>query len=557
MLKKIFVQNYILIDNLTIAFDNNFSVLTGETGSGKSILLGALGLVLGNRADVTSIKTGEQKCIVEAYFDIANYDLKPCFEKYEIDYDDLTILRREITSNGKSRAFINDTPVNLNIIKELGEQLVDIHSQHQTLNIVNREFQLSIVDTVAKNQNLLKEYQKEWEQLQENRKKIEILQAKNLEFKDKFEFISYQYNQLKSAKLTQGEIEELEIEQKQLNNSELIIGNLSASVSLIKSDDTGILSGLKNLENYLNEISDFLPMAADWCSRAESVRIDIQEIVREIENRVTSFEFDPQRLSFLNERVGVIYELLHKHNKQTVDELLELLNKVELELSGFESFDQQLEELKNKEREQLQKVQSIAKEISKTRLEVFPTIESNVTQILQQLGMPLVQFGVENKIVEPNINGIDQIRLLFSSNKQVAPDEIYKIASGGELSRLMLALKSIMSESKKLPTIIFDEIDIGVSGETADKMANIMSHMSQNMQVISITHLPQVAAKAHKHYLVYKDIDKEVSTSKIRMLTDEEQVIEIARMLSGEQLGKAAIENARELLSNKIVNPTK
>jgi len=551
MLSKIFVQNYILIDSLEIAFDKNFSVLTGETGSGKSILLGALGLVVGNRADISVLKSDEQKCIIEAMFDIANYDLRRYFEENEIDYDEQTVLRREISSQGKSRAFVNDTPVNLSVMRELGEKLIDIHSQYETLNLSNREFQLSLIDAVAQCHEKVNEYRHEWHQLLETQKKIELLKAKNLEFKEKHDFLSYQYQQLNTAKLQSDELDELEAEMKQLNNSELIIGNLSSIVSIAQHDDGGLLIDLNRYEQLINELLDFLPQAFEWKSRIESSKIEIQEVTREVERYTDSFEFDAQRLTQVSERISILYDLLHKHQKQNIDELIEMQEKLEKEISEFESFDLQLEELQKEEAAQKSVVTKLAKEISKARVAVFPEIEQNIVELLKQLGMPHARFKVGHQLIEPGINGIDEIRLLFSSNKQIAPDEIGKIASGGELSRLMLALKTILSDRLDLPTIIFDEIDIGVSGEIADKMARIMAQMAQNMQVISITHLPQIAAQAHKHYLVYKEIENDASTTKIRMLNDEERVMEIAQMLSGEQLGKAAIENARELLSNK------
>jgi DNA repair protein RecN (Recombination protein N) len=504
---------------------------------------------VGNRADTSVLKSDEQKCVIEAVFDIATYDLQPYFEENEIDFDEQTVLRREISPQGKSRAFVNDTPVNLNVLRDLGEKLIDIHSQHQTLNLSNREFQLSLVDAVAQCRGKLKEYQKEWAKLLDIKKKTEGLQIKNEEFKDKHDFLSYQYQQLKSAKLQTGELEELESEQKQLNNSELIIGNLSASVALAYRDEQGLLIELKRLESLVSELTEFLPAAQEWQSRVDSARIEIVEVSREIEKHIDTFEFDPQRLSHINERIGTLYDLLHKHKKQSIDELLEMQQKLESEISEFESFDEQLAALRKEEEAQNQIVKTLAKEISKARILVFPEIEQSVVELLRQLGMPQVQFKVGHSLGEPNITGVDEIRLLFSSNKQIAPDEIGKIASGGELSRLMLALKAIMSARLALPTIIFDEIDTGISGEIADKMARIMAQMAENMQVVSITHLPQIAAKAHKHYLVYKDMESESTTSNIRMLTDEERIMEIARMLSGEQLGNAAIENARELLS--------
>lgn len=551
MLKKIYVQNYILIDNISITFDNNFSVLTGETGSGKSILLGALGLVIGNRSDISAIKAGEQKCIIEAYFDVDGYELLNFFEENEIDYDTTTIFRREITSAGKSRAFINDTPVNLNIMKELGEKLIDIHSQHQTLSLTNRHFQLEVIDTVAQNGDLRAQYHDSWQRLQQIRNEIAQQQTANDRFREQYEYLTYQYEQLKSAKLVDGELEELEAEQKQLNNMELIISNLTTSTTIANSDEGGIMAVIKHLENLVGEVAQYLPVADDWCSRLESGRIEIQEVIREIERQVELLEFDPQRLEYINSRIGNIYDLLKKHNKQTVNQLIAIQEELANSLASFETSDEQVEKLKQQEKVEYQRVEKLANELSKTRKKVSPDVEQQVGEILRQLGMPNAQFRVEIVETEPNISGKDQIKLLFSSNPQVAPDEVGKIASGGELSRLMLALKATMSRKKNLPTIIFDEIDTGISGEIADKMANIMSYMSENMQVISITHLPQIAAKAHKHYLVYKNTESESTTTNIKMLTQQEQLLEIARMLSGEQLGKAAIENAKELLSQQ------
>ena len=384
MLSKIFVQNYILIDSLEIAFDKNFSVLTGETGSGKSILLGALGLVVGNRAD-TSVLKSDDKSVLSTMFDIANYDLRHYFEENEIDYDEQTVLRREISPQGKSRAFVNDTPVNLSVLRELGERLIDIHSQYETLNLSNREFQLSLVDTVAQCHEKVKEYQQEWHRLLEIQKKIEQLQAKNLEFKDKHDFLTYQYQQLKTAKLQSGELEELESEMKQLNNSELIIGNLSSIISIAQHDN-GLLIELSRYEQLISELSDFLPQATEWKSRIESSKIEIQEITREVERYADSFEFDAQRLTQVSDRVSTLYDLLQKHKKHNIDELLEMQERLEKEISEFESFDVQLETLLKEESVQKSVVNKFAKEISKARIAVFPE-RQNIVELLKQLGI--------------------------------------------------------------------------------------------------------------------------------------------------------------------------
>ncbi|MDD4745869.1 MAG: DNA repair protein RecN [Salinivirgaceae bacterium] len=550
MLHKIFVQNYILIDNLEIFFENNFSVLTGETGSGKSILLGALGLVVGNRADVSALKLTDNKCIVEAVFNIGNYNIQSFFEENDIDYNEQTILRREISPQGKSRAFINDTPVNLNVLKEIGSQLIDIHSQHQTLNLANRSFQLNVVDAVAQCEGQLKGYQDEWHKLVEIRDDLEKLRAKNEASKDQYEFRLYQLKQLQEAKLSIDEQEELEVEQNKLNNSELIVANLASSISLMNGDESGVLIELKKFELLINEIQQYLPDATEWADRIETARIDLQDVAREIETQADSFDFDPNRLTSINNRLGLIYDLLQKHRMQDVKELLALKESLKAEIETFESFDEHLSDLIKKEKLQIEKVNNLAQKLSESRKSVFAPVEKDVSNLLKQLGMPIAQFVVDHQSTEISLTGIDDIRFLFTSNKQIPPDEIGKIASGGELSRLMLSLKAIMSRRLALPTIVFDEIDTGISGDIADKMAQIMAQMAENMQVISITHLPQIAAKAQEHYLVQKDMNTDITVSTIRMLTFDERIMEIARMLSGAQLGNAAIENARELLSN-------
>ena len=550
MLAKLLVKNYILIDNLEIDFDRHFSAMTGETGSGKSILLGALGLVLGNRAEINTLKSQENKCIIEAHFDISKYELKSIFEENEIDYDAHTILRREITPQGKSRAFINDIPVNLNILKEIGEKLIDIHSQYQTLHLSTRTFQLELVDAVAKNNESLKFYKKEWQQLIEIRKNIELLKNKNNELQSKYDFLSFQLSQLKAAKLKNGELEDLEHEQKQLNNRELIAGNLVFAQEIINNDDSGIASNLSKLSNTIHTLAEFLTQAEDWTARIDAARIDIADILRDIDRQANSSEYDPERLHTINSRISIIYDLLHKHHKQTVEELIEMQAQFETEISNVELFEEKLIAFSNQEKTKVESLQKTGDKISKARQLVFENITKSVISTLQQLGMPAVKFKIEHKQTEIGPDGIDDIRFLFSSNKQIEPNEIGKIASGGELSRLMLSLKAIMSKHLSLPTIIFDEIDTGVSGDIADKMAKIMLQMSQNMQVISITHLPQIAAKAHSQYYVYKETSENASITKIKLLTYNERTLEIARMLSGEKLSDAAIANARELLTD-------
>ncbi len=550
MLKKLTVQNYILIDNLEIEFSNHFSVLTGETGSGKSILLGAIGLVLGNRADTTVVKNLEQKCVVEAIFDIKDYNLKEIFEQNQIDYETESVFRREITPQGKSRAFINDTPVNLNTLKEIGSWLVDIHSQHETLNLSERQFQLQIVDTVAQNNTLLEQYQIQWHTLNEIEQQVRLLEGKNRQIKEKYDYTKFQYEQLKNAKISEGEIKELEIELNQLTHSEQIKTGLAKTIDILDNEDFGIIKNLKQLDTILSTLTEYIPTLTDKLTTIESARIEFQETLRELTHLNENLEFDPQRQEQIQSRLNLLYNLLSKHHRKNETELLELQHQLEAELNYVDNFEHQIAELKKQQQQQIEIILQIANEISQRREKVFFEIENYIADVLKSLGMPSVQFKVENTKSTPTSFGIDNIRFLFSSNKQVAPGEISKVASGGELSRIMLAIKSLLATRQTLPTIIFDEIDTGISGEIADKMAKIMATMAQNMQVISISHLPQIAAKAQTHYLVYKVNTENTTHTHIRKLSHQERVLEIARMLSGEQLGQAAIENAKELLSN-------
>ncbi|HON17816.1 MAG TPA: DNA repair protein RecN [Salinivirgaceae bacterium] len=549
MLKKITIQNYILIENLEIEFDENFSVLTGETGSGKSILLGAIGLALGNRADSNVIKNQEQKCVVEAIFNLENYNLKFIFEENQIEYDHESIFRREITPQGKSRAFINDTPVNINTLKEIGTKIVDIHSQHQTLNINDPQFQLQMVDIIAQNQPLLANYHQQWTELSRIQNEIKSLQEKKKQLEEKQDFIKYQYEQLHNAKLQAEELRDLETELNQLTHSEQIKTELTTAIELLDNEEIGIIKSMKRLENTFGSLSQFIPSLSEKQQWLENNKIELQETLRELTKINDNLEFDPQRQEIIESRLSLLYDLLAKHHKTEISELIELEKHLEQELVKVENFDFEMESLRKKELQQLEAVRKSAEEISQRRKNSFHEIESYIAENLKNLGMPSAKFRIEHTTKEPCPTGIDTVKFLFSSNKQIEPDDISKVASGGELSRIMLVIKSLIAHRLTLPTIIFDEIDTGISGEIADKMGKIMATMSQTMQVISISHLPQIAAKAQNHYLVYKTEENHTTTTRIRRLSMEERVLEIARMLSGEQLGQAAIENAKELLS--------
>lgn len=556
MLRRISVENYILIESLEIEFSTQFSVLTGETGSGKSILLDALGLARGNRADTATLKDKSRKCVVEAEFDIERYNLRPFFEANDLDYADRTLLRREITPQGKSRAFVNDTPVNLSTLKDLSSRLIDIHSQHQTLLLSNAGFQLGVVDMVAATGAQLSQYQTLWRQLGDTRRDIDDLRSAIEIRREKADFLQFQLEQLRAAKLRHGELEELELEQNTLNNSELIITTLAGMLAVANGGDSagetdsGALPQLRQMEYGLGSLYRCLPQSAEWQERIKAIRIELGDVVAEIERYTEGFEYDPRRAQQVEERVGEIYSLLHKHRMQSVAELLEYQAKLESEEQEADSSDEKLAAMEGREAELLGLLQSKAQEISKIRQSVFKKVASEVQDTIRQLGMNEARFCVERRETPLASTGIDDIRFLIATARQSEPDDIGKIASGGELSRVMLAIKALMCANAALPTIIFDEIDTGISGDIADKMARIMLRMSAGMQVISITHLPQVAARAQSHYVARKESRDAATVTTISRLSDEERVVEVARMLSGEQLSQAAIENAKDLIFN-------
>ena len=550
MLRSLYIQNYALIEKLDIDFGSGFSVITGETGAGKSIILGAIGLLLGQRADVKSIRRGAAKCVIEARFEIAGYGMQPFFEENELEYEDECILRREVYASGKSRAFINDTPASLVQMKELGEQLIDVHSQHQNLLLNKEGFQLNVLDILAHDEEELAAYQslhREWKQAQRDLENLIALAGQNKADED---YIRFQLEQLEDAHLTAGEQEELEREADTLSHAEEIKAGLFRAGQVMNSDEGGLLSALKECLNTMSGLQKVYPSAGELAERLESSYIELKDISQEISGKEEEVEFNPARLEEVNDRLNLVYTLQQKHRVSTVDELLALADDYAAKLSNITSSDEQIEELKSRSEALYNKVKKQAAVLTELRTAAAREVEKQMAARLIPLGMPNVRFRVEiGTRKEPGAHGADTVGFLFSANKNGALQNISSVASGGEIARVMLSVKAMIAGAVKLPTIVFDEIDTGVSGEIADRMADIMQKMGDSdRQVISITHLPQIAARGRAHYKVYKQDNETETNSHIRRLTDEERVEEIAHMLSGATLTEAALNNAKALL---------
>ena len=550
MLRSLYIQNYALIEKLDIDFGSGFSVITGETGAGKSIILGAIGMLLGQRADVKSIRRGAAKCVIEARFEIAGYGMQPFFEENELEYEDECILRREVYASGKSRAFINDTPASLVQMKELGEQLIDVHSQHQNLLLNKEGFQLNVLDILAHDEEELAAYQslhREWKQAQRDLENLIALAGQNKADED---YIRFQLEQLEDAHLTAGEQEELEREADTLSHAEEIKAGLFRAGQVMNSDEGGLLSALKECLNTMSGLQKVYPSAGELAERLESSYIELKDISQEISGKEEEVEFNPARLEEVNDRLNLVYTLQQKHRVSTVDELLALADDYAAKLSNITSSDEQIEELKSRSEALYNKVKKQAAVLTELRTAAAREVEKQMAARLIPLGMPNVRFRVEiGTRKEPGAHGADTVGFLFSANKNGALQNISSVASGGEIARVMLSVKAMIAGAVKLPTIVFDEIDTGVSGEIADRMADIMQEMGDSdRQVISITHLPQIAARGRAHYKVYKQDNETETNSHIRRLTDEERVEEIAHMLSGATLTEAALNNAKALL---------
>ena len=550
MLQNLRIQNFALIEETEVRLNQGLTVITGETGAGKSILLGALGLTLGNRADVSSLHDKAKKCIIEAQFNIKAYNLKSFFDNNELDFEEITSIRREITPEGKSRAFINDTPTTLNVLKELGDQLIDIHSQHETLLLKETNFQFELVDAFAQTAQLFADYKKQFSQLTKLKNQLEDLTAQELQAKKELDYFQFQFNELEEAAIKVGVQQQLEEESETLENAEFIKGNLSKSSLAINGGDENIVSALALVKQQLQSVSKFGKQFNELFERVNSVSIELKELAKDIDACEEDVVYDNVRLEEVNTQLDKLNRLLKKHGVNTEEELLVIKDEIESKLQQFSSLELSIEKT-NKEIIALEKqCKTLAKDLSDKRQKSTAGIEQNIKTMLTSLSMANAQFKIDlNPLDNLTSNGVDAISFLFTANKGAEFKELHKTASGGELSRLMLCLKALLAERTALPTIIFDEIDTGVSGDVADKIGNILFAMGKTMQVITITHLPQMASKGSNHLFVYKSDSKDKTTSSIKQLNKDERIAEIAKMLSTGTPTETALKNAKELLN--------
>ena len=553
MLKQLYIRNFTLIERLDMTFNGGFSVITGETGAGKSIILGAIGLLKGQRADSKLIKRGSEKCVIEAHFNLSRYGMEKFFNDNDVEYDaDDCIVRREITAAGKSRAFVNDTPVPLSVLKELGEQLIDVHSQHQNLLLGKQDFQMEIVDIIADDKDLLDNYRKAYGDYREKQRQLDDLQERLTSNKANADFLLFQYEELDRANLVEGEQETLEAQANQMSHYEDIKTALYQADKAMSAEGTGVTENLRTAINALHSIEGVLPMAGELASRMDADFIDLKDIADELEGQLDKVDFDPKELDSINDRLDKIYSLQKKYHCDTVSQLIEIRDNLKKQLDGIENGDYDLQQVKNEVDKSMKLAIQKADSITKVRKTAAKKIEEVIKQRLVALGMPNIQFNINLESSELSADGADKVAYMFSANRNMPMQPVAQVASGGEIARLMLSLKAMVSGAVKLPTIIFDEIDTGVSGKIAEKMADIMCEMGNNeRQVISITHLPQIAAKGATHYKVYKEDRGDTTVSTMKLLCGEDRVNEIAQMLSGSDITEAAISNARELLKMK------
>lgn len=550
MLQSLHIKNYALIESLEINFSKDFSIITGETGAGKSILLGALGLVLGNRADLSSLKDKDQKCIIEAQFAIDSYNLSPLFESLDLDYENQTIIRREILPSGKSRAFVNDSPVNLQELQELGNYLLDIHSQFQTRNIINEDYQIEVLDCIAKNQNLVLKYQSELKSYKNYSADLKNTTLEKESLGKEQEYNLFLFDELEKANLNEGEQEFLETELEKLSNIEFLKENISKVISISNHEEIGLLTNLKEVKLSLQKIA---PISNEFNALHERITvalIEIEDIVAENESLAEKLIDDPTRMAIVNQKLQLIYDLQKKHLVNSTEELLVIKNALEQKVIKFDDIDAQISKLEILVNQSKETLDNLSLLITQSRQKAAALLVNQITKIISSLGMPDAQFVIDFKIADTYTKlGKDNVNLLFSANKGSNVESIKKVASGGELSRIMLAIKLVLTDYSKLPTILFDEIDTGVSGEIALKMADIMKQMSRKMQVFAITHLPQIAAKGDQHYKVFKVTQESDTVSEIKLLSTQERIEEIAQMLSGKDFSESAINHAKALLN--------
>lgn len=554
MLKKLDIRNFTLIDHLEMALYPGFSVITGETGAGKSIVIGAIGLLLGNRADAKQVKRGCDKCIIEATFDLSIYHsdvLKDFFEDNDLDYEpEECLLRREVNANGKSRAFINDTPVTLALMRELGEQLIDVHSQHQNLLLSKEDFQLNVVDIIARDRQQLADYRAAFAEYRSAQRRLEELRDQIATSRDNEDFLRFQQKELSEANLASGEQEQLEQEAELMSHAEDIKRALHEADYGLSGDDTGIVNLTRSIATQLRSVADVYPEAQELAERLESCFVELKDISQEIASKVDDVEYDPQRFNLITQRLDTIYTLQQKFHVQTVDELLDRLNGINAQLDNIDNSDEELQELERS----VEKLHAVCVEkavvLTDMRRKSATVVEQELSKLLVPLGIPKVRFKVDVSPADLSTNGADKVMFLFSANSSTDMQPVSQVASGGEIARVMLSLKAMISKAIGLPTIIFDEIDTGVSGRVAEQMAHIMRDMGKaNRQVICITHLPQIAAAGSTHYKVAKQETEQGTVSTMTQLSDEQRITEIAQMLSGSDVSQAAVDNAKSLLA--------
>jgi DNA repair protein RecN (Recombination protein N) len=548
MLTHLTIKNYALIKHLELTPASGLTVITGETGAGKSILLGAIGLLLGNRADSKSLWDETEKCVTEGVFAIGNYGLQKLFAAEDLDYEEQTVLRREIAPTGKSRAFINDTPVTLEVMRKIGSRLMDIHSQHETLELGSRLFQLELIDSFAGNANLLKNYTATWHEYQKTVATFQQLQTESELLQKESDFVNFQLNELTKANLTEGELEKLEEELKIAEHTEEIKSNLNAALLQLSQSDFSITGALISVRNQLQAIAAYSTTYKDLLQRLESARIELNDIAAEVEQAEETVEFDPKRAEEIKDRISTIYQLQQKHQAKTVAQLISLRTSLQEQAYKTNNLDALLQQAAANVKETEKQLNLAATALSQSRQKIFTPLSKQLVKLLKELGIPDAALSIDHQLTAPGARGIDSIELLFSANKGVAPKSLAQVASGGEFARVMFSIKYVMAERTALPTLVLDEIDTGISGEIAIQMGNRMKEMAARHQVVAISHLPQIAAKADAHLFVYKETKAGRTVTAIKNLAPEERVTEIAKMIGGSSPSTLALQNARELI---------
>ncbi len=548
MLKFLTIKNYALIKHLELEPSGHLNVVTGETGAGKSIMLGAIGLLMGNRADTKVLWNENDKCVIEGTFDLKSYKLKSLFKTEDLDYDNLTVIRREISPGGKSRAFINDTPVTLEVMRRIGNRLMDIHSQHETLQLGNQEFQLQLIDAYAGNESLRERYDSAWLTYQQAKKAFETLAAQADTLREEADYTNFQLDELVKLSLEEKEQENLESELKIMEHAEEIKNRFNTVLNLLSNSELSAQSSVAQIRSEFQNIASYSPAYEALFQRVESLRIELDDIASEVEHEESKIEFDPERSEWIKERLSAIYRLLKKHRASNVSELIALQESLQQKANLTTNLDLELSTAKEALSSAQKEVARLASELSETRRKAFEPLRKQLTKLLKELGIPDATLGIEIQTSEPTNMGIDKIEILFSANKGITAKPLALVASGGEFSRVMFCIKYVMAEKSAMPTLVLDEIDNGVSGEIAMQLGTLMKEMSTRHQLITITHLPQIAAKGNRHYFVYKDNTSKKTISNIKLLNDDERIEEIAKMIGGAKPSKVALENAQELL---------